>query len=94
MNVNIKKIHFELYYHPPWPKDKLTFIRLLNQSEFTEDDIITLAQLYVKYSHIHYFQVSELKYYFKYMLKKMEISNEKQLFKKTNKIYQKKVNKS
>ena len=87
MNVNIKKLNTELYYHPPWQEDKPVFMKLLNQSHFTDDDIILFARLYVKYSHIHCFQISELTNYFKYMLIKMKISSSKKLFEKTKLIY-------
>ena len=87
MSINLTKLNQELYYHPPWPQDKHTFIRLLNQSQFTNNDIILFARLYVKYSHIHCFQISELTEYFKYMLIKMQIYNPQKLFEKTQTIY-------
>lgn len=88
-NINLKKLNIELYYHPPWPKDRPTFIRLLNQSDFTNNDVITFARLYVKYSHLHCFYINELKNYFHYMLAKMQINNPEVLFKSTCDIYKK-----
>lgn len=87
MNINIKRLNKELHYHPPWPKDKPIFIRFLNQSHFTNKDIILFARLYVKYSHIHCFQTNELTNYFKSILIKMKIDNPKELFNKTQSIY-------
>ena len=87
MNINIKQLNKELHYHPPWLKDRPVFIRLLNQSHFTNTDIILFARLYIKYSHIHCFQVSELTKYFKSMLVKMKIHNSEKLFCKTQVIY-------
>jgi len=89
--MNISKLHKELYHHPPWPKDKKTFIRLLKLSVFTNEDIIIFARLYVKYSHIHCFRINELQNYFNYILKKMNFNNSTELFNKTNKIYRNKV---
>ena len=89
MNINIKKLSIELYYHPPWPKDKHLFVQLLNQSNFTDDDIIIFAQLYVKYSHIHCLYINELNRYFTYMLTKMQLYSATHLFQKTKSIYKK-----
>lgn len=87
MNVNTKKLNSELHYHPPWPEDKPIFMRLLTQSHFTDDDILLFARLYVKYSHIHCFTISELTNYFKYMLIKMQIYSSDKLFDRTKFIY-------
>lgn len=92
MNINIKKLNKELHYHPPWLKDKPSFIRLLNQSYFTNQDIILFARLYVKYSHIHCFQINELTYYFKSILIKMKINNSKELFNRTQVIHSQRQN--
>lgn len=86
--MNISKLYKELYDHPPWRKDKNTFMRLLKSSHFTDEDIIIFARLYVKYSHLHCFHINELHNYFQYILQKMNFSNPAELFKKTNKIYQ------
>ncbi len=89
MKINIGKLKKELYYHPAWAEDQDVFFRFLRQSSFSDKDIIIFARLYVKYSHIHCFQESQLTYYFNYMLEKMQIYTSKQLFKKTNNIYAK-----
>lgn len=86
-NMNIHKLHKELYYHPPWIKDKPTFIKLLVQKSFSNQDIVTLARLYVKYSHLHCFQIGELNNYFRYMLVKMNLNTPSKLFETTHKIY-------
>lgn len=86
--MNIRKLHKELYHHPPWPQDKSEFVRLAKLSNFTNGDIIIFARLYIKYSHIHCFHVSELNNYFQYVLKKMNLNTPRKLFQKTNKIYQ------
>lgn len=92
MNINIKKLNKELRDHPPWLKDKPIFIRFLNQSYFTNQDIILFARLYVKYSHIHCFQTNELTHYFKSILIKMKINNSKELFKRTQVIHSQRQN--
>lgn len=92
MHFNIHKLNQELHYHPPWSEDKTTFINLLTQNSFTDDDIILFARLYVKYSHLHCFYISELTHYFTYMLKKMQIYNSTELFRKTKIIYKNKHN--
>lgn len=89
MKVNIRKLKRELYYHPAWEEDKHMFMQLLYQSYFSDQDIITLGRLYVKYSHIHCFQKSELTIYFSYMLEKMQIHSSKELFSRTHNIYRK-----
>lgn len=88
MQINIKKLKRELHYHPAWEEDRYIFMKLLQQSEFSDQDIVMFGRLHVKYSHIHLFQKSELANYFSYMLKKMQIRNIKELFSKTNDIYQ------
>lgn len=87
MKVNISKLKKELYYHPAWAEDEHIFLKFLRQSYFSDQDIIIFARLYVKYSHIHCFQNSQLTYYFNYMLEKMKIYTSKNLFKKTHNIY-------
>lgn len=87
MNANIKALNKELYYHPPWIEDKPIFIKFLHKSHFTDKDIILFARLYVKYSHIHCFQTSELTNYFKDILTKMKIGSSEELFNKTHIIY-------
>ena len=87
MNIDIKKLNKELYYHPPWREDKPVFIKFLTQSHFTDNDIILFARLYVKYSHIHCFQTNELTNYFQFMFIKMKLNNSEELFSKTQIIY-------
>lgn len=78
-----------MYYHPAWEEDRYVFMKLLQQSDFSDQDIIIFGRLHVKYSHIHLFQDSELTNYFNYMLEKMQIRNTKELFSRTHSIYQK-----
>lgn len=87
MKLNINKLNKELFYHPHWPEDQKSCLQLLDQSSFTNEDILLLARLYIKYSHLHYFTLSELTKYFKYMLQKTQIYNHNNLFKKTREIY-------
>ena len=94
MKVNIRKLRKELYYHPGWEEDQHIFLRFLHQSYFSDKDIIVFARLYVKYSHIHCFHDSQLTSYFNYMLQKMQIHTSKNLFNKTNSIYEKNDTKS
>ena len=89
MQVNITKLNKELYYHPAWPEDKKLLIPLMYQSSFTNSDILAFARLYVKYSHLHCFQVNELTHYFNYMLHRMQLYTPECLFQKTNNIYKK-----
>lgn len=89
MTLEIKKLKKELYYHPAWAEDEDIFLKFLRQSYFSNKDIIIFARLYVKYSHIHCFQDSQLTYYFSHILNKMELYNSKNLFKKTHSIYAK-----
>ena len=89
MQVNISKLKKELYYHPAWAEDQDIFLKFLYQSNFSEQDIIVLARLYVKYSHIHCFQKSELTNYFNCLLHKMQIHSPKNLFRATHNIYAK-----
>lgn len=87
--MNIQKLNTQLYYHPSWPNDKNTFIRLLNQSNFTDKDIKLFARLYVKYSHLHCFESNELTHYFTYMLGKMGFYTKQALFQRSHAIYKK-----
>ena len=87
MELNIHKLNKELFYHPHWPEDQKSCLQLLYQSSFTDEDIVLLARLYVKYSHLHCFTLSELTKYFQYMLQKTQIYNHKNLFKRTREIY-------
>lgn len=91
MHINIRKLHNELYYHPPWPKDKATFIKFMHQTYFTKSDIILFTRLYIQYSHLHYSQKNELSKYFKYVLEKMQIKTSQELFKITKEIYQNRI---
>jgi hypothetical protein len=94
MQVNISKLKKEMFYHPAWAEDKDTFIDFLYQSNFSNNDIIVFARLYVKYSHIHCFHKTELTNYFNYMLKKMQIPNSRKLFSKTHDIYSRRKSRS
>lgn len=87
MQVNLTKLNKYLYYHPAWAKDKKLMTSLMHQSSFTDSDILVFARLYVKYSHLHCFEVNELTNYFNYILQRMELYTPESLFKKTNKIY-------
>ena len=89
MKINIRQLKKELYYHPAWAEDQHTFLRFLQRSCFSDEDVIVFARLYVKYSHIHCFQNTELTNYFNYMLQKMQINTSENLFKITNNIYAK-----
>jgi len=89
MKVNLVKLNKQLHYHPPWQEDMIIFIKLLNQSNFKDDDIILFARLYVKYSHLHCFNTNELSNYFNYMLQKMQIQSSNKLFNITKNIYNK-----
>jgi len=89
MKVNLIKLNKQLHYHPPWQEDVLIFTKLLNKSNFKDEDVILFARLYVKYSHIHCFHVNELSNYFNYMLHKMQIHSSKNLFHITKNIYEK-----
>ena len=92
--MDLNKLNTELYYHPPWPKDKSSFIKLLHQSNFTNKDLLLFAKLYVKYSHIHCFNKNELRLYFKHMFVKMKIESQDKLFEITNTIYEQDKNPS
>lgn len=83
--VNLYKLSKELHYHPSWYKDKGTFLILLKKSSFTDEDLINFGRIYVKYNHLK--NLKELNKYFNYILKKLELNNSKNLFKKTNEIY-------
>lgn len=83
--VNLYKLRKELHYYPSWYKDKKTFLILLNKSNFTDEDIINFGRIYVKYNHLK--NLRELNKYFNYVLEKMQLDNSKNLFKKTNQIY-------
>ena len=87
MQVNLNRLNKDLYYHPAWAEDKKVLIPLIYQSSFTDSDILIFARLYVKYSHLHCFQVSELTKYFNHMLQKMQLYTSQSLFQKTNNIY-------
>lgn len=87
MKVNLTKLNKQLHYHPPWQEDIIIFTKLFKQSNFNNEDIILFARLYVKYSHLHCFNLNELTRYFNYMLQKMQIYNSNNLFKITKKIY-------
>lgn len=92
MQVNIRKLDKELYYHPQWPKDRPILYSYFHKSTFTDNDILIFGRLYVKYSHLHCFKVTELTNYFNFMLHKMQIHNAKQLFERTRQIYLKNKN--
>ena len=85
--INIHLLDQELYYNPPWYHDRAIFIELLNKSYLTDNDILKLARIYIKYYHIHNRKTNELNRYFTYMLNRKNISNRINLFKKTKKIY-------
>lgn len=89
MTVNLTKLNKMLHYHPPWEEDKIIFKKLFHQSNFKDEDIVLFARLYVKYSHLHCFDLNELTKYFNYMLNKMQIDNSINLFHITKKIYNK-----
>ena len=87
MEVNIKKLKKQLYYHPAWAEDQDTFMRFLNQSNFSDEDIVLFGRLYVKYSHMHCFHSNELSNYFNHILERMQIHTSVNLFSKTHCVY-------
>lgn len=89
MQVNAQQLQKELYYHPAWSEDRDIFMKFLNKSYFSDQDLIILARLYVKYSHIHCFQKSELTSYFNYILRKMQMHDSQELFNRAHSIYKK-----
>lgn len=89
MKLNLIKLNKQLHYHPPWQEDQLIFKKLLDKSNFKDEDIILFARLYVKYSHLHCFDENELSNYFNYMLQKMQIYSSINLFNITKNIYKK-----
>lgn len=89
--VNTYQLNQELYYNPAWYRDRETFMSLLNKSSLTENDILKLARLYVKYDHTHNRKTNELNRYFLYMFNKLNIYSSRQFFEKTKKIYLERV---
>lgn len=83
--VNLYKLKKELHYYPSWYKDKGIFLKLLKKSYFVDEDIINFGRIYVRYNHLK--NLKELNKYLNYILRKMELDNPKNLFKKTKQIY-------
>lgn len=88
---SVTKLKREMHYCPPWHKDKPLFFQLFKKSNFDENDILKLGRLYVKYSHMHNFNKTELAKYFNFMLKKTQIYSINNLINQTHSIYHKKT---
>jgi predicted membrane channel-forming protein YqfA (hemolysin III family) len=72
-SINIEALNKEMYYKPSWYLDKNIFIYLLGVSDFTTEDIFTIARLYIKYKPIK--NQYELQIFFQYLLKKINCTN-------------------
>jgi hypothetical protein len=74
-----------MQYKPAWYTDQKTFINLLTLQELTNDDLLILARLYIKYQPIT--NKYELKSCFKYLLKKANCQTIDDLYIMTRKQY-------
>ena len=88
-HFNIHKLNKEMYYCPSWNNDHKFFIKLLDKSHFTNQDIRQLSRFYIKYNHIYKKENYELKKYFNYILIKMKIYTIKNLLEYTRNNYNK-----
>ena len=72
-SINIEALNKEMYYKPSWYLDKNIFVYLLSLSDFTTEDIFTIARLYIKYKPVK--NQYELQIFFKNLLKKINCTN-------------------
>lgn len=83
--LNLSHLDKEMIYEPLWPKDRCVFINMLHSSKLTEQELLDLARLYIRYQHIsHRYETRKI---FKVLLKKSSYSSFHELNLKTKKIH-------